>query len=76
MTDEEVEVKLRICYDHALELGFSKGFEIGKKVGKKEGFDEGFRSRLTLEDIRRTLESDMDAKRKATRDMIIFGGKI
>ena len=42
MTIEEheriLEEKLRICYDHALELGFKKGFEIGKEVGKKRRF--------------------------------------
>ena len=71
MTIEEhekiLEEKLRICYNHALELGFAKGFNIGKEVG----FKEGFRNKLTLEDIRQNMEIEMEINRQNTREFII-----
>lgn len=79
MTIEEheriLEEKLRICYDHALELGFKKGFEIGKEVGKKDGFQDGVNACLFYEDKLKEIETDMETKRRIVKDFLTPYGK-
>ena len=74
MTVEEheriLEEKLRICYDHALELGFKNGFEIGKEVGKEEGFRDRDRAIIFCEERLANIKADMETKRRMVKDFL------